>query len=87
MSGGSVCRSCGAHILWVKTEAGRAIPLDPDPTEAGNVIISVETDREVAHVETAVEKAARLECPIPAGRLAFTSHFATCPQAQAWRKK
>jgi hypothetical protein len=87
MSDRGTCRSCGAPILWVKTEAGKAIPLDPDPIEGGNIIISVQgRGVEVAHVETEIEKRARLACPIPAGRTAFISHFATCPQAKKWRR-
>jgi hypothetical protein len=82
------CKSCGAEIIWVKTEAGKAIPLDAEPTEGGNIIVQVlGPDREIAHVETAVEKVERHNCPIPAGRVAFVSHFATCPQANAWRKR
>lgn len=25
----SVCRGCGAEIVWVKTEAGKSMPCDP----------------------------------------------------------
>jgi len=41
------CRSCGAPIEWVKTDAGKWMPVDPDGT----------------------------------------SHFATCPDAEKWRKR
>lgn len=41
------CRSCGARVMWVKTPAGKYMPVD------------VATD---------------------------VSHFATCPQAGAWRR-
>jgi hypothetical protein len=88
MSPKQACRSCGAAIIWVKTETGKAIPLDAEPTEGGNIIISVLGDGvEVAHVETVIETKARLACPIPAGRTAFLSHFATCPEAKKWRRK
>jgi hypothetical protein len=88
MSAKRACRSCGAAIIWVKTETGKAIPLDAEPTEGGNIIINVLGGGiEVAHVETVTETKARFDCPIPAGRVAFVSHFATCPQANTWRKK
>lgn len=85
----STCRSCGAPILWVKTESGKAMPLDDrPPTENGNVIVRMgpRMGQETAHVETAEETAARLKCPVDAGRTAYTSHFVTCPHAKGWRK-
>lgn len=42
----AACRSCGAPIAWVVTNAGKRAPIDPDGT----------------------------------------NHFATCPQAESWRK-
>ena len=87
MSDRGTCRSCGAPVLWVKTEARKAIPLDPEPVEGGNIIVSVGPGRqETAHTERAEETAARRACPIPEGRTAFLSHFATCPDHKKWRK-
>ncbi len=33
------CRSCRAPIVWARTPAGRLMPLDPTPTDDGNVEI------------------------------------------------
>lgn len=31
------CSSCGAPIEWARTTKGARIPLDPEPSEAGNI--------------------------------------------------
>jgi len=32
----SKCRSCQAYIVWMKTEAGKNIPVDADSVEEGD---------------------------------------------------
>lgn len=38
----SLCRGCGASIEWIRTTAGRSIPVDPEPvfiaTDEGEVV-------------------------------------------------
>lgn len=70
------CQSCRARIEFVKTERGRAMPLDVDPTPDGNV----EIRDGIAHVlgpleKELVEDPSRLRMP----------HHATCPDAHRWR--
>ena len=84
------CRSCNQKILWVQTEArphkpSKPMPLDPVPTEKGNVII-IMGDKAEAHTETMDERAARLKATEPAARVAYMSHHATCPQGRRWRR-
>jgi hypothetical protein len=55
------CRSCGAEIVWLKTDAGKSIPVD---------------------AESVVDPGAMIFDPDQ-----MTSHFATCPDAQKWRKE
>jgi hypothetical protein len=69
----SVCKSCGAQIRWAKTEAGKTIPLDPEPTLNGNVVLD---HAGVAHVRHAGVGGAR-----------YVSHFATCPFAKQHRRR
>ena len=33
----SVCKHCGAEVLWARTEGGKRISLDPEPTSSGNI--------------------------------------------------
>lgn len=70
------CRSCGAPIRWVKTEAGKAMPLDAEPAVDGNICL----EDGVAHYVP------RHDNDSKAGPY-FKSHFATCPQRKQWRKK
>ena len=68
----STCRSCGAHIEWAETIAGKRMPFDA-PIVAVRTIAKWEHEsgRTVEIVESTVSK----------------SHFATCPDAGQWRKK
>jgi hypothetical protein len=34
-----VCKSCGRTIKWARTRADRRIQLDPEPGEAGGVVL------------------------------------------------
>lgn len=72
----NVCRSCDAPIRWVKTATGRSMPIDPKPTQDGNLVI--------------VDGVAKIYKPGEDGALfapeKFLSHFASCPNAPAWRR-
>jgi hypothetical protein len=67
----SRCGSCGAPVLWARTETGKAIPLDAVPTERGNLVLA----DGVVHV-------ARILGHSPQ----YVPHFATCPHAGQWRR-
>lgn len=71
----SVCRSCGADVIWAKTPAGKSIPLDPGARRYGGNIDLVEG---VALVIPKDERAG-------AGML-YVSHFATCVNAAKHRR-
>lgn len=72
----SRCRSCGAAIIWAVTGvARRAMPLDAEPTEEGNILLR----DGVAVVATRADNTE--------GELMYLSHFATCPEAKRHRVK
>lgn len=73
------CRSCGAGVLWVRTEAGHAMPVDSAPTRGGTIEVINGSARVLSPIEAAIVKG-------DAGML-YVSHFATCPHAAAHRKK
>lgn len=75
----SACRSCGAPVLWARTRAGKAMPLDAAPTADGNVALLGTNGCEVLAGQSLA--AARAE-----HRELYLTHYATCPQADAWRK-
>jgi hypothetical protein len=73
----ALCFSCGAEIVWYMTERGRKIPLDPDPTPDGNLIL----------VEDIVRYLTAEQRKQPVTDRRYISHFATCPSAEQHRKK
>lgn len=80
------CRSCGAAIRWAHTANSRAMPLDAEPVADGNVVFTgrtVSNDRGVAAPEVRVESQPPM---FDDGAPRFVAHFATCPNADQWRK-
>jgi hypothetical protein len=69
------CRSCGADVVFVPTPKGKLMPLDPDERSDGNVVIEADG------------KARVLPAGDPYTGPRFVSHFSTCPDAPAWRKR
>lgn len=75
----AVCRSCGATILWAKTDTGKSMPLDAEPDSAGNVLL-YRTPRGLQAVVMG-----KTVAPDPRASV-HQSHFATCPFASEHRK-
>jgi len=73
------CRSCLAPIVWVRTPAGRAMPVDPEP-------VRVRRDAEGTGTYVDPHVGTFRGTPSENGDPAYVSHFATCPQAKTWRK-
>lgn len=73
------CRSaeCGAEILWVWTHTGARMPLDPLP-------IYAPTDSRKGLWVFYEDDRVRPARPDDEGPF-FESHFASCPDAPAWR--
>lgn len=69
------CRSCGARILWIKTKAGKNMPVDPTFVDYKKVaggnerIVTPEGD------VVAAERCKSTESPDGYG---YISHFASC---------
>lgn len=61
------CKRCGQSIRWLRTAAGKAMPVDAEPNDAGNVYLR----DGLAHVLHKDET--------PPGDVALLMpHFATC---------
>ena len=72
------CRSCGAAIVWVKhRETRRAAPINAEADPAGNLIVTADMFGDATYW-TATDADAGIGDR-------YTSHFATCPNARAWR--
>lgn len=77
------CRGCGAEIDWIKTRAGKNMPVDPEP-----VFVAVDDGSDV-FVTDEGEVIRGREVPTNDGsaEVAFVSHWATCPLAGQFRRK
>lgn len=78
----SQCRSCGFEIIWVRTERGRRMPLNAEPTEKHDQSgVFVLRERDDPQGPLAIS-AWGLEGTEPH----YISHFATCPNADDHRR-
>lgn len=62
-------------IVWATMPSGKAIPLDPEPADAGNIVY-VAPGRVRMH-----------EPLFDRDEKRFVSHFATCPNADEYRRR
>lgn len=67
------CKSCGARVIWARTKNGKPTPLNADPVPDGTMYVR---DGVARHVDLLTPKDTPWYMP----------HFATCPQADEWRK-
>lgn len=74
------CRSCGAEVIWTVTKTGKKMPVDAKPDPDGKLIVW----KNDAGVHARYEDDAPAFVQNRPSR--FTSHFATCPQAQQHRR-
>jgi hypothetical protein len=76
----SRCRICPAQVVWVNLlPSGSRMPLDATPSPDGKIALVGEQEAQVL-TDTAADEARN------AGRRLHTSHFATCPNAEDWRR-
>ena len=87
MSSFSTCKSCGAPIMWLKTDKGKWMPVDikteqfyPDPVGAKTYIMN---DGHTMRGTPAPKDKEVLPC-VASGNV---SHFATCPNASQHRRR
>lgn len=88
------CSSCGAEIYWcISTTSGTAVPIDADPVENGNVLLSVASRdcvvgeaRRVIFKGELLARVLKKDDEVTPGRRRYVSHFATCPNSKAHRK-
>lgn len=66
----SPCARCQRPIVWVTTETNhKGLPVDPEPSEAGNIIVRMVGGKLTGRVVLKGEQR---------DGLAFVAHFATC---------
>jgi hypothetical protein len=76
------CRSCGAEIVWARTEKGKRAPIDAAIDDKGTIVLRAPREGER-------DPLAIFGVPpdVFAGEPRHTSHFATCPDADRWRRR
>jgi len=79
-TGVSRCRSCRARIVWAITERGKRMPLDEQPSAEGTFVVRPVYGDGVVVLRAISAPEAGTDEP------KHTSHFATCPQADRWRR-
>jgi hypothetical protein len=68
------CRSCNQVVIWCKTVTGKNMPLDPHTSIEGNIDLVDGVGHVVAKSKIGDE-------------LRHRSHFVSCKEADAWRRK
>ena len=79
----SRCKSCGAQIVWVKTDSGKRMPVDAEPSEDGNVFVADDGPLRTGCLVIVLGQPDLLTDP----DVRHKSHFATCPDADSHRSK
>lgn len=77
----SICRSCCSPIKWIKTRDGKNMPVDPELIAYKDAKLG---DKLVTETGATYNVDPILDYPNVKG---YISHFATCPEADRWRKK
>lgn len=82
------CKSCSADIRWAVTVNGKKIPIDYAPVVKGNITLTERQGLPPIAVVLNAQGDAFLEALQPSAESPrYTSHFATCPDAAAFRGK
>lgn len=77
------CRACGRSIYWAKTTKGRMMPVNPIPLRFWH------NPHGLHRLVTITGEVAACDLS-GSGResgIGYTSHFATCPKANTFRRK
>lgn len=80
---GSKCRSCGAAIDWITTESGKKMPVNK------KFIPAIEDPNGDINAVTGDGRVIRCRVVMAGTEGAISvriSHFASCPQANQWRR-
>jgi len=71
----TTCKGCGASMFYVKTERGKYMPLNAEPDPKGNIVVFDGTARVF-----------RPGLLFDTAEPRYTSHYATCPKHQQFRR-
>lgn len=77
------CTTCRNPMIWATTARDKTIPVDATPSPDGNIRLD---DRGPGRAPLAVIVAAGQADMFGSDERRWTSHFVTCPQADAHRR-
>lgn len=80
------CRNCGCHIMWVKTKAGKNMPVDPTMISYRRPGAGVKAREKIVTPEGEVVCADKVSSESAEG-FGYISHFATCKARTVEKKK
>lgn len=80
----ATCKGCGAEINWIKTDAGRMMPINKAPTPYW--------ENPYGRGKVILLSGKVIACDLSGPRedvtgFGYTSHFSTCPSARQLRRK
>ena len=79
------CRNCGCQIMWVKTKAGKNMPVDPTMISYRRPGAGVKAKEKIVTPEGEVVCADKVSSESAEG-FGYISHFATCKAPLRKRK-
>lgn len=71
----SRCESCNAEVIWTETVNGKKMAVDAEPVENGNLRVFESEGRVLSRYSFKDEEGPH-----------YQAHFASCPDAEKWRK-
>lgn len=78
------CRGCRRTVFFATTQGDKKIPIDEKPANDGNLLVATSgTQLPTATVMRSGQAAGMREQGVPT----YKAHFATCPNADDFRKK
>jgi hypothetical protein len=78
------CSACGARMIWAVTPAGARSPIDYEPSEQGNVLLT--SPEGLGQTLAVVLSKGGLGLARSRGMQLRTSHFVTCPDRERFKR-
>ena len=79
----SICKGCGAPIIWIKTKSGRAMPCDEKPLKFYRNRYGTET--------LVTDKGEVVKCELTENSdfhgIGYRPHWETCPAREFFKKR
>lgn len=82
-----VCSSCPAPVVWAVTASRKAIPVNPTPSNTGNLLLELQpVEGQPDHLVAHTLRRNQISGARAAGQLLYRTHFTDCPRAAQHRR-